>query len=915
MRGDMVRPPLLASTLLRLSLPRGVVRDSILGDFWELHRRRAQSGSPIMARVWYWQQALGLGGRSVMARARTAGGVSPAESGERGRAGASGPEPGDGHRREPKRGRGRAVVDGLAAYARDLGYACRTLIARPGFAIVSVLVLGTGIGAATVMFSTIDSVLLRQLPYQDPDQLVYVWSTTPMGDTNSTSALDYLDYRERNDSFEALAAVLLFSPGRVVTGGDEPSRVATTMVSSNFFPALGIALAVGRGFAPDEEVVGGPDVVILSHAYSQSRYGDASNALGEAMLIDGAPHEVVGVLPADFWYPQRVDMWLPMRVGDNWTSGRGNNNFIMVGRLAQGVSVEKAQGQMDVLAAQLETEYPEDKDGWGIQLESMRSQFFGDTLPQLIMLSSAVGLFLVIACANLSSLVLARVTSRRSEIAVRAALGASRGAIVRQLLAESSLIAAAGAGAGLLIAWFGVEAIRVLGPANLPRLGDVGIDTRALAFTATVAVATGLLFGLLPALRGTRGGVAQSLREGGTRSDAAASLRARHALVVAQIAMSLTLLVGSGLLVRSFLHLADVDPGFDPDGVITLDLQPPAFRYDTGEALDLFFTTALEGIAVIPEVQATSGTTYLPLAGGPWNYMHPIEDPPADSSEQRGATRRRVMDGYFETMRIPLLAGRGIERTDVEGSPAVVVVSRTLADDFFPEGDALGNTLVLPGWGENGWPLEVVGIVGDVSDYGLSSEPGPVFYLALRQAQTGSMRVALRTGGDATAVIAAVRRAVWAIDDDVPLANITMMQTRLADSTSEDRFQATLLGLFAGVALFMSSTGLYGVLAFFVSQRTREVGIRMALGASAGDVMSAVVRRGMLLAAAGLGLGLLGGLGASAFLQSMLFDTAALDPLTYGLVTVVLAAAALAACIVPARRALRVDPVEALRAG
>jgi len=925
MRGRAVRPPLLASAFLRLSLPKGVVRDSILGDFWELHRHRSLTASSGKARLWYWQQALGLGTRSLMTRVRSGRGISPAESAGSQSSGTPGPAPASGPGQGHRRGWRSSVAEGLVAFARDLLYAGRTLRARPGFALISVLVLGIGIGAVTVMFSTLDSVVLRQLPYQDPDGLMWVWSTSPMGDVNSSSAVDYLDYRERNDTFESLAALLLFSPGRVVTGGDEPERVVTKMVSANFFSALGVELGVGRGFAADEEIVGGADVVILSHAYSQRRYGEAAGAVGEVMLIDGAPHEIVGVLPADFWYPQRVDMWFPMRVGDGWTSGRGNRNFFMVGRLAEGVSVEEAQAQLDVLAGQLATEYPEDNRGWGAEIESLRSQFFGDSLPALTMLSVAVGLFLVIACANLSSLVLARVTSRQGEIAVRGALGASRGAIVRQLLAESSLIAVAGAGVGLFIAWFGIGAIRVFGPMDLPRLGNVGIDARALAFTAMVTVATGLLFGLLPAVRSSKLGVAQSLREGGTRSDAVGSLRARHALVVAQMALSLTLLVGSGLLVRSFLHLADVDPGFDPAGVITLDLQPPAFRYDTGEALDQFFTNALERISALPAVEHTSGTTYLPLSGGPWNYVNAADEPPASASEQRGATRRRVMDGYFEAMRIPLLAGRTIERTDVDGSPLVVVISRALADEFFPAGDALGNTLVLPNWGESGWPLEVIGIVGDVSDYGLGREPAPVFYLALRQAQTGSMKVAVRTEGDATAVIAGVRRAIWGIDDDVPVSNVTMMETRLSDSTAQDRFQATLLGLFAGVALFMSglfagvalfmsSMGLYGVLAFFVSQRTREVGIRMALGASAADVMSAVVRRGMLLTAAGLGFGLIGGLGASYFLRSMLFDTAALDPVTYGLVSAVLAVAALGACILPARRALRVDPVEALRA-
>jgi len=912
MRGGAVRPPRLATALLRLSLPKGVVRDTVLGDFWELHRRRVIVGSALDARLWYWRQTMGLSTRTLFAKLRRGGdgmatktpeGASPA-------GGASRTGPPD----DPRARRSAGAA--LEAVVKDVRYACRTLAATPGFALVAVVTLGIGIGAVTLMFSTLDGVVLRQLPYADPGKLVSVASLTPRGEENSSSAVDYLDYRARASSFEALAAVLVFSPGRVVIGEAEPERVRSTMVSANFFSMLGVDVAEGRTFAADEEVVGGPDVVILGHAYWQRRYGGDAGVVGESILIDGSPHEVIGVLPAQFWYPKAVDMWFPMRVGDGWTEGRGNRNFSMLGRLAPGVSLEQAGAQMSSLAAQLATEYPDADDGWGVGLTPLRSRFFGDTLPALLVLSLASGLFLVVACANLSSLVLARVTTRRSELAVRAALGASRIAIIRQLVVESLLIALVGAAAGVSIAWLGLRAIRDFGPADLPRLETIALDGKVLAFTVLITVLSGLLFGLLPALRGTGQRAALQLRAGGTASASASSLRLRNALVVGQMGLSLTLLLGSGLLVRSFFRLTAVDPGFDPAGVITFQLQPPAFRYDSAEALDQFFTEALDRMASLSPDIEVSGTTYLPLMGGPWNEVHAADEPPADASEERGALRRRVFEGYFETMRIPLLAGRTFERSDTEGAPPVVVISRRLAEEFFPGGDALGNVLMLPGWGEDGaLAQQVIGIVDDVSDYGLGVEPSPVFYMPFRQVLSRSVAIALRTEGDPAAAIDAARQAIWTIDDDVPLADITLMETSLTESIAQVRFQTTLLALFAAAALFMSAMGLYGVLAFFVSQRGREVGVRMALGATSADVIARVLRQGSVLVVLGLGLGSLGGISAAHLLQSMLFETGSFDLLTYAVVSGVLLAAALGASIVPALRASRVDPVQVIRSG
>lgn len=906
----LATPPRLVERALAALLPGGDFTFSVLGDLEEEYHDIARARSGVAARFWYWFEGLRLVARYGWRRVRDSS-AAPANATRHGAATestGSTPQP---SLEPPLPRRRRPMKTFFDDLLRDCLYAARTLRQRPGFTAISVLVLAIGIGAVTVMYCTLDGVVLSPLPYDEPDRLMWLDSITDQGRPNSTSALDYIDYRDRSDVFEALGARLVFRPGVVITGEGEPERVPTSIVSANLFAVFRMAPMMGRTFTAEEQVDGGPAVVILSNSYWQRRLGSDPDIIGKTLAIGGQPTEVVGVLPPEFRYLEGVDLWFPMHMGDGWTSGRGNNNFRLVGRLADGVTIEEAQSQMDVLAAQIAEAYPDTKRDWGMRLTPLHEILFGNLRPAMLVLMGAVGLFLLIACANLSSMFLARVTSRHSEIAVRQSLGASRSAIVRQLLVESFLITVVGAAIGLLLARYGIRAVQAFGPGNLPRLDTIAIDGGVLFVAGFVTVASALLFGILPALRGTRVGLVQSLKEGAQSTEAAKSLRLRGVLVVAQVALSLVMLIVSGLLIRSFVTITGVDPGFEIEHLLTFDLQPPSFQYDTRQKVAQYMIQVQEEVLAVPGVVGFAGVEQLPLMGGPWNYVWPADSPPADPSDRIGATRRRATVGYFRTMGIPLVAGRRFEPTDTAESTRVTIISEELARRAFPDGDALGKGIVLTF--TDGGPFQVVGIVADVADYGIGAEPAPIFYVPNRQFPTAALRMVLRSDGDPTALVPSVRERIWEVDGNVPISNLRTMESIVSGSIARARFLTALLALFAGMALLLAAMGLYGVLAYFVSQRSREVGIRIALGASSGNVMSAVVRRGMILVSVGALFGICGSVALSSLITSLLYETAAIDPATYVVVIALLVLVALAACVLPARRALRVDPVVALR--
>lgn len=813
---------------------------------------------------------------------------------------------------EDRRRRVRARREYISDVITDLRLAGRNMRKHPGFTIICLLILSIGIGGVTMMFSALHGVALRPLPYDEPDQLVWVQAITSEGRANSLSALDYFDYREQAGSFSSLGAHLLFRPGVIITGGDEPERVIATTVSHNLFTTLAAAPLHGRGFTAEEEVLGGPNVGVLSYGLWQRRYGGDPSVIGTGIIIDGASFEIVGVMPEDFDYPSGVELWTPMQRGGSSESGRGNNNFFIIGRLASGVTIQQAQSEMDILAATISEAWPEVKGGWGIRLVDLHTQFFGNIRVSMLLLMGAVSLVLLIACANLSSLLLARVTSRRSEFAIRLSLGAPRGAIIRQLLTESLVITMLGTMGGILLSLQGVRILKALSPANVPRLQSIGIDNTVLLFTVIIAIVTGLLFGIVPAMRSSRASLVGSLKEGRTSTGDHHSLRIRSLLVVTQVALSLTLLIGSGLLIRSFMRLQQVDPGMDAEGLLTMNLQLPAFSYQDPATRVQVFDTILARIKALPGVVDASATDGLPLFGGLYNGIWRADRPPADASERIPATRRFVMDGYFRTLGVPILAGRTFEPTDQDGSPPVTVVSRTLVEQAFPNEDPVGKILILP-WGE-GIPLEIIGVVGDLPDYGLNAPLRPTFYLPNRQYPQANLNFAIRMGGEVTELVPAIRGIVREADEDVPITGTSTMADRLSSSTAGFHFQILLLGVFSAIAFILASTGLYGVLSYFVSQRTREMGIRIAMGAGPSQVMIRVIRMGVIWAGSGLLLGLLGGWGAAMLLRNMLFSTEPTDPLTYLLVSLALGLVAFVACLIPARRAVKVDPLVALRA-
>ncbi len=793
----------------------------------------------------------------------------------------------------------------------DVRFTLRSLRRSPGYTLASILVLALGVGAVTAMFTVLNSVVLRPLPFEDPDELVWLWGRNETRSSNSVSAVNYADYREQADVFESLGAFLVFTPRVVITGDEGPERALSTLVSANLFSTLGVSPLYGQGFVPEHEQLGAGNSVVLSYAFWQRRFGGDESVVGSSMMVGGASYEVLGVMPPGFEYPGNIEMWFPMQFEGPYTQGRGNNNFFIVGRLREGTTIQQAQSQVDVIARGLQEAYPGTNAGWSLRLEPLHERYFGDLRTVLLILMGLVGLVLLTACANVASLALARSATRTSEIAVRFSLGASRHHIVRQLLAESLLLALAGGAVGLLLAQLGVVALKRLGPAALPRLDTVSIDGTVLAFALGASVATAVLFGIVPAFRSTRLGLSDALRSAGLRGASPARLSIRSGLVVAQVGLSLTLMIASGLLVRSYNRLQGVEAGFPVEGLLLSEAQLPAFKYQTDGEFETVWYEILDRVDAIPGISAVAAIDQPPIrSGGTWNTVWPAGREPATSAEraQLGAERRIVTAGYFETIGIPIISGRGFERSDRAGGPPITIISRTMADRLFPNENAVGQFVVV--WGRD---MEVVGIAGDVREFGPGSDVPSAFYLSVGVTGMDRMQLVIRASGDPVPLAGAVREAVWAIDGDTPVTNLQTMEARVAGSLAQPRFRMQLVTLFSVIALVLSSMGLYGVLAYFVRQRTRELGIRIALGARPNDLLTIVIRRGMILVSLGVGVGLIGGAICTVATRRLLFEAPPVDLLTFGGTSLTLVGVALLACLVPAVRAVRLEPQEVLR--
>lgn len=801
----------------------------------------------------------------------------------------------------------------LEQLALDLRLAIRSLGKRPGFAAAALLTLALGIGANVAMFSVANLAVFRALPYPDSERLVLGRTSWPGGGIGWTvSAPDYYDVREQARSFQSLAAITPFTRDVTITGDADPQRVSVAWASPGFFRTLGVAPLLGREFLPEEGEPGAAPVVVLGHGLWQARLGGDRDAVGSALIIDGTPLTVVGVMPADFEFIADAELWIPMVRGEAFASARQFHNWLLVGRLERGVTLNDARSEVDVIMSRLAETYPESNRDKGMVLTDMQEAVVENFRPTLLMLMGAVVLVLLIACGNVASLLLARGSARRTELALRSALGARGGRLVRQLLTESAVLALAAGVAGTLVALWLQRALLTATPLTRLGLEAAGIQPEVLVFALALSLATVVVFGLVPALTAARVDLAEDLKSG-SRSLATGGTRFRNSLVVAQVAFSVVLLVGAGLLVRSFMELREVDPGFDSANLVTAEIGLPRVEYEARERRVQFYSDLLERVRAIPGVRAASLISHLPIRdqGGNVAVWDPA-NPPADASDWRLAYARVIMPGYFGTMGTPLRAGRDIKATDDQDAPPVMVISETMARTLFPDRSPLGVQVAVDQGEEPGY-YEVVGVVGDVQVSDLASDVEMVMYFPYGQRPSLSMRIAVRTATAAGPLAGPLRGVLRELDPDIPLAGLADMDEILSSSVSFRRTVMRALGLFAGVALFLAALGLYGVLAYYVGQRTHEIGVRMALGAKARDVLGMVVGRGIVLVGLGLAIGIAGSAAGARLIEGLLFQVGATDPATYVGVSVFFVLVAAVSCVIPAWQAWRVDPVVAFR--
>jgi len=794
---------------------------------------------------------------------------------------------------------------------QDLRYAIRTLLKSPGFTLVAVLTLALGIGANTAIFSVVDAVLLRPLPYPASDRLVAIWGSFGADRERVTAYTDVMDFRAQNTSFEAIGVERGESVN--LTGRETPERLNGEFVTADVFGVLGAKAAQGRTFTAEETTPGtGREVAVLSYDAWKTRFGADPGILGRPLLLNARPHVVIGVMPPGFTSPfGPTDVWLPITsIPSPETFDRGVQNVWAIGRLRAGTTLARARNDLGTIARRLAAQYPASNAGWGVTLIPLREQVAGDVGPALLILLAAVGLVLLIACANVANLQLARGAARRHEITVRASLGAGRARLVRQLLTESLLVSAAGGAAGLLLAAWATGALVRAVPGGVPSFEPVRMDGAVLLFTAGAAVAAALLFGLAPALAVSHADLGDGLRvraPEGRRGSAGL----RSGLVVAELALCMVLMASAGLLLRSVGRMRRVDPGFDPANLLTFEFRLPRAKYPDAAAMAAFFERVVPQLRAVPGVVGAALVGSTPFTGNWDDVAYAVADrPEPEAGRAPKALRDAVSDGYFGTMRIPLVAGRDFDARDRAGALPVAIVSRELARREWPGASALGKRLRPVG--DSAWST-VVGVVADSRQRTLGEDLRPRLYVPVLQSPEAFSNVVARTTGDPLALAPSVRAALWSVDPDQPVWEVTSMDRLLARSMRQERFTTLLTGLFAALALLLAAVGVYGVMAYTVSQRTREVGIRLAVGAAPRQVVALVFGRGLKVTAVATALGLAGALAATRLLRSQLFGVAPGDPVTFVAAAAVLALVALLACWLPARRAAKVDPVVALR--
>ena len=806
----------------------------------------------------------------------------------------------------------------MSQLSRDLRYAARALARSPAFAAVALATLALGIGANTAIFSVVDAVLLRPLPYGEPERLVAVYQTLPSQGVTSNGASypNYADWAAQTKSFEKLGAVRMHD--YTMTGLGEPALVAAGTVTSNVFPLLRAAPLHGRGLVPSDDDAGSPPVAVLSERLWRERFGGDPSAVGKTIRLDERVFTIVGVMPAAFKTPPNVppaEIWTPLvqdPVFSDLREKRGGHYLTIVGRLAPSVSAAQAQAELSGIIAELARRFPKENEGWGVRLVPLSESYVAGVRTALLVLLGAVALVFLIACANVANLLLARSTGRAREVAIRTALGASRGALLRQFLTECLLLGLAGGGLGLAVAAAGTGSLRAWLPADLPRVGDIALDAPVLLFSLAASIAAVVVFGLAPSLHASGMSLSGALREGSAGTgESAGKRRLRRALVAAETALSFVLLVGAGLLARSFARLQEVPLGFEPARVLTAGMSLPRAQYGKPEQWLGFYSTLVERLKSDPGVESVAASLPLPLYGGGLNFAFKIEGRPERPGSDLTANYTSMTPAYFHVLGIPLLRGRLIGDGDVAGAPMVCLISSTFAKRFFPGEDAIGHRLAF-GFRES-VSREIVGVVGDVRRDGLGAESRPEMYVPFAQDPWWAAYAVVRTAGDPAKLAGTLRSEVRALDPTLPVESVQPMTDMVSDSVAQPRFRTTLLGLFGLVAFLLAAIGTYGVISYSVGQRTREVGIRMALGAGRRDVLRLVIGEGLVLTAAGLAIGAVGALILTRYLASLLFEVGRLDPATYAVVGVTLLLAGVLACWIPARRAARVDPLTALR--
>jgi putative ABC transport system permease protein len=812
----------------------------------------------------------------------------------------------------------------MSALLQDLRFALRLLMKNPGFALMAAIIMALGIGANTAIFSIVNKVLLEPLPFRDADRVVQIWHTPPQSSfpgmtTFAISPANFLDWQKENHVFDKMA---LYSGARFdITGAGKPEAIGAGTVSSDFFSALGVEPLHGRVFRPEESTPGQNHEVILSFKFWQTHYAADPGAVGKTINLDGDPYTIVGVMGPAMNKPGFAQMWVPQALTPVQAAVRNDHNFLAVGRLKPGVALEQAQSEMNTISQRLEQAYPADDKGWGAVLHPLREETVGDVRPALLMLLGAVAFVLLIACANVANLLLARTFSRRKEIAIRTAMGARRPRIIQQLLGESVLISLIGGALGLVAAHFGIQLLLKLFADQLPQLGEIGLSVPVLTFTFGLSVATGFLAGLVPALSMTRGDFNDALKQGLGRTDATSgSSMMRSALVVVEVALSLVLLVGAGLMVRSLWKLQTIDPGFDQHNVLTMNVQVNKKLFADATQESQFFDQVLDRVRSLPGVESAGAVDNLPLNGGS-NQPVAVEGRPAVAlSEQPEVSVRVATAGYFKAMRIPVLQGRTIGPDDRAGSAPVVVISQSMAKQFWPNGDAIGHHVKLSFFPDR--DRQIVGVVGDVKQTGLDSSAG-IATLYWPAAQTlastqGPWRaeplsLAVRTTVAPGTLATAVTDAVHQINKDVPVDNVLTLEEFVDETLTRQSSNMQLLTIFGLLALVLCTVGIYSVLAYSVKRGMKEIGLRIAFGATRRDVLQFVVGQGIKPTAIGIGIGLAAAYLLSRLMTSMVYGVTSRDTMTYVAVTALLVLVAFLASLVPALRAARISPLAVIR--